>query len=103
MGEQTKEACLSGWVFPCWPSHLLPRAIVNVRTKFNDPPSSSSSASSWAVFCRFCFLRYAGWSPTPLMECHSPLRLHGHDRAISLLSNSQVRATAVGGAYHVRG
>ncbi len=35
-------------------------------------------------------IRYASWSPTPLMECWSPLRLHGHDRAISLLSNSQV-------------
>ena len=34
--------------------------------------------------------RYADWSPTPLMECQSPLRLHGHDRAISLVSNSQV-------------
>eukprot|EP00903_Cladosiphon_okamuranus_P019688 g18092.t1 len=32
---------------------------------------------------------YAGWSPAPLMECRSPLRLHGHDRGISLLSNSQ--------------
>ncbi|CAM9213414.1 unnamed protein product [Ectocarpus fasciculatus] len=43
---------------------------------------------------------YAGWSPTPLMECRSPLRLHGHERAISLLSNSQavlgVLETAVG-------
>eukprot|EP00752_Nemacystus_decipiens_P004938 g4494.t1 len=43
---------------------------------------------------------YAGWSSTPLMECRSPLRLYGHERGISLLSNSQavlrVLETAVG-------
>lgn len=32
---------------------------------------------------------YADWSPSPFLECQSPLPLQGHDRALSLISNSQ--------------
>ncbi|CAM9247334.1 unnamed protein product [Ectocarpus sp. 12 AP-2014] len=80
----------------------LNQSVASLLT-FHGTPVGGSGATQPQPPPPECFRSrglYAGWCPTPLMECRSPLRLHGHERAISLLSNSQavlgVLETAVG-------